>query len=169
MADTLWAPWRMDYIKTVADGPKECFLCTAARAPENDAPAMVLTRTAHCLMLLNHYPYVNGHLLVAPYRHVAELNELTPEEQAEMMALLAQGQTLLTRAMNPHGFNMGMNLGRCAGAGLPGHIHAHLVPRWNGDINFMSVVGTVRIIPQALEETYKLLAETLRQMPTQPS
>lgn len=158
MVDALWAPWRMDYIKTVADGPKECFLCTAALAPERDEAHLVLARTPLCLLMLNRYPYANGHLLAAPYRHIAEMGELTSEERTEIMDLLIHGQTLLERVMNPQGFNMGINLGRCAGAGLPGHIHAHIVPRWNGDTNYMSVVGNVRVIPQALEESYRLLA-----------
>ncbi|MEI8195031.1 MAG: HIT domain-containing protein [Phycisphaerae bacterium] len=158
MVDALWAPWRMDYIKTVSDGPKECFLCTAALTPARDEATMVLARAPRCLLMLNRYPYANGHLLVAPYRHVAELHALTTEERSEMMDLLVHGQALLERVMNPQGFNMGINLGRCAGAGLPGHIHAHIVPRWNGDTNYMSVVGNVRVIPQALEESYRLLA-----------
>jgi ATP adenylyltransferase len=159
MADALWAPWRLDYIKTVADGPKECFLCAAAQAPERDAANLVVARSAHCLLMLNKYPYVNGHLLVAPYRHEAGLSDLPAEERAEMMELLVHGQRLLTAAANPQGFNMGLNIGPCAGAGVPGHVHAHIVPRWAGDTNFMSVVGQVRIIPQALEETFRLLTE----------
>jgi ATP adenylyltransferase len=149
----------MEYIKTVSDGPRECFLCHAAQHPEQDAANLVLARASLCLLILNRYPYVNGHLLIAPYRHVAELNEMTAEERAQVMDLAAHGQTLLQRTMNPQGFNFGINLGRCAGAGLPGHVHAHVVPRWNGDVNFMTVVGNVRIVPQALEESYRLLAE----------
>lgn len=154
----LWAPWRLEYIKSVSDGPQECFLCAASRQPEQDAGRFVLARSAHCLLLLNKYPYVNGHLLVAPYRHAAELGLLTPEERGEMMELIVHGQSLLSRAMNPQGFNVGLNLGRCAGAGVPGHVHAHVVPRWNGDVNFMSVVGQVRVLPQSVEEAYRQLA-----------
>lgn len=157
MTDVLWAPWRLEYIKSVADGPKECFLCRLANDTEKDQENLVIARSEHCLLALNRYPYVNGHLLVAPYRHAAQLGDIEPAERAEIMELMVHGQSLLEGAMNPQGFNMGFNLGRCAGAGVPGHVHGHVVPRWSGDINFMSVVGGVRIIPQALEEAYKLL------------
>jgi ATP adenylyltransferase len=159
MNEVIWAPWRLDYIKSVADGPKECFLCNASKAPDKDEPHLVLTRSPTCLLMLNRYPYVNGHLLIAPYRHAAQLGDCEAQERAEMMELVVQGQKLLEKAMNPQGFNIGVNIGRCSGAGVPGHVHIHVVPRWNGDINFMSIIGNVRIIPQALEETYKLLRE----------
>ena len=159
MSQTLYAPWRLDYIKTVSDGPKECFLCTVSKSPDRDTPHLVIARTANCILLMNKYPYVNGHLLAAPYRHVATLAECTKEERSEMMELLVHGQKLLTLAMNPQGFNIGVNEGRCSGAGVPGHIHSHVVPRWNGDINFMSIIGNVRVIPQAIDEAYRLLME----------
>lgn len=157
MSGNLWAPWRMEYIKTVCDGPSECFMCAAAKTPERDEANLVIARGQHVLLMLNRYPYVNGHLLVAPYRHVPQLGDLDAAERAEIMEMLVHGQAVLTAAMNPQGFNMGLNLGRCAGAGVPGHVHAHIVPRWNGDVNFMSVVGQVRIIPQALEAAYAQL------------
>lgn len=157
MTNALWAPWRLDYIKTVSDGPKDCFLCTCSKVPEKDADHLVLVRTPTCLLMMNRYPYVNGHLLIAPYRHVPQLGDLEPQERSEMMELIVQGQSMVEKAMNPQGFNIGVNIGRCAGAGVPGHVHAHVVPRWNGDINFMSVIGNVRIIPQALEETFRQL------------
>jgi len=164
MSDTLWAPWRMDYIKGVADGPKECFLCAAAKAPDRDEELHVLARLPGAMLMLNKFPYVNGHLLVAPYRHAATLEDCTAEERAQIMELLVHGQKLLAGAMNPQGFNLGFNIGRCAGAGVPGHVHGHVVPRWNGDVNFMSMVGNVRIIPQSLEEAYAILkAEGARQ------
>jgi len=154
MSSVLWAPWRLEYIQSISDGGKECFLCAYARTPEKDEANLVVARSANCFMAMNKYPYVNGHLLVAPYRHAAELADLTAAERAEMMEMVVHGQALLTGAMNPQGFNIGVNLGRCAGAGLPGHVHMHVVPRWNGDVNFMSVVGQVRVIPQALEVTF---------------
>ncbi|HUO06786.1 MAG TPA: HIT domain-containing protein [Phycisphaerae bacterium] len=157
MSHTLYAPWRLDYIKSVADGPKECFLCSAAQHPERDDANLILARSANSLLMLNKYPYVNGHLLVAPYRHAPTPVECTPEERAEMMELLVLGQQALERAMNPQGFNVGINIGKVSGAGVPGHIHAHIVPRWNGDINFMTIVGNVRIIPQAIEEAFRQL------------
>jgi ATP adenylyltransferase len=169
MPNTLYAPWRLDYIKGVADGPKDCFLCTAAKSPDQDETNLVLARSPHALLMLNKYPYVNGHLLAAPYRHAASPLDCTPEERAEMMELLALGQQALDRAMNPQGFNIGINIGKSAGAGVPGHIHAHLVPRWNGDINFMTIIANVRIIPQALDVAYKLLKDAITELhpPTQ--
>jgi len=164
MTDALWAPWRLVYIQSVADSPKECFLCAAAQTPDADEPNLVIARSSLCLLMLNKYPYVNGHLLAAPYRHVPQLGDLTAEERGQLMELLVHGQALLTAAINPQGFNIGINLGRCAGAGVPGHVHAHIVPRWNGDVNFMSVVGNVRVIPQALEESYRLLAAAHRKI-----
>jgi len=164
MPHALYAPWRLDYIKSVSDGPPECFLCTSAREPEKDAANLVLARSERCLLMLNKYPYVNGHLLVAPYRHAPTPVELEPVERAEMMELLTLGEQALTIAMNPQGFNIGFNIGKCAGAGVPGHIHAHIVPRWNGDINFMTIIGNVRIIPQAIEEAYRLLKEAVTQL-----
>jgi ATP adenylyltransferase len=161
MTDTLHAPWRLDYIKTVSDGPSTCFLCEAAKNPDQDAANLVLARSPLCLLMLNKYPYVNGHLLAAPYRHAPTLVECTPEERAQLMELLTLGQQALALAMNPQGFNIGLNVGRCAGAGVPGHIHAHIVPRWNGDINFITILGNIRIIPQAIEQAYAQLKQAV--------
>jgi len=164
MPNTLYAPWRLDYIKKLSTGPKECFICNAAKSPEHDETNLILTRTPHCLLMLNRYPYVNGHLLATPYRHAAMLTECTPEERAELMELLVLGQEALQLAMNPQGYNIGLNIGRCSGAGVPGHIHAHIVPRWNGDINFITTIGNIRIIPQAIEEAYRQLKEALTKL-----
>ena len=154
----LWAPWRLDYIRTVACGSSDCFLCRYASEPEQDAANLVIARSPNGMLVMNKFPYVNGHLLIAPYRHAGDLCDLTPAERAEMMELAVHSQRLLMGTMNPQGFNTGINQGRCAGAGLPGHVHMHVVPRWNGDINFMSVVGQVRVIPQALEQAYSQIA-----------
>jgi ATP adenylyltransferase len=159
MSDILWAPWRIEYIKKVSTGPESCFLCEVAQNPQKDTSQLVLHRSASGLLMMNLYPYVNGHLLVVPYRHTADLPDLTPEERSAMMELAQFGQQLLTGAMNPQGFNIGINIGRCAGAGVPGHVHMHVVPRWNGDVNFMSVVGRVRVIPQAVQEAYAQLVQ----------
>lgn len=161
MTQALFAPWRMEYIQKVSDGPKECFFCRGSRETDKDELHLVLLRGAHSMLMLNKFPYVNGHLLVAPYRHAATLEECEKEARAEMMELLVVGQKALSRAMNPQGFNVGMNIGQMAGAGVPGHVHAHVVPRWNGDVNFMTVVGNVRIIPQSVEMAYKLLKEAV--------
>jgi ATP adenylyltransferase len=162
MMHTLHAPWRLDYIKSVSNGPTDCFLCTASLNPEKDGDNLVLARSEHCLLMLNKYPYVNGHLLVAPYRHAPTPLELSADERGQMMELLALGQQALALAMNPQGYNIGLNIGKCAGAGVPGHVHAHIVPRWNGDINFMTIVANVRIIPQAVEEAYSQLREAIK-------
>ncbi len=175
----LWAPWRMAYIDALVgqegdDAPREsgCFLCEAARTLSEDAAAgsaaarerLVLLHDGRGLLMLNRYPYTNGHLLAAPREHVGCLSDLSPRGRADLMELTELGDRLLRAAMNPQGMNIGMNLGRCAGAGLPGHLHVHLVPRWNGDTNFMQTTGGVRVIPQALEASYGMLREVLEGM-----
>lgn len=163
MIKNLWAPWRMKYIKALAT-PGECFLCRYVNSPQDDGDNFVLWRTPSALACLNRFPYTNGHLLVAPAAHKADLAELSPTEMTELMQLLSKAQQALQQALNPQGFNVGMNLGRCAGAGLPDHLHFHIVPRWQGDTNFMAVTGDARVIPQELAESYrdiKAAAETL--------
>ncbi len=169
--EQLWAPWRMAYLAQLdpsekpSDTPAACFLCDAAALTDDDAGRGVLARTPHSVLLLNRYPYTNGHLLVAPKRHIPDLASLTAEERADAMELVARAQSLLQEVMHPQGMNIGINLGRCAGAGLPGHVHVHLVPRWNGDTNFLPLFGNVRVIPQALEQTYQWLAEAVKTGP----
>ncbi len=161
----LWAPWRIDYMQSLVDSepaehPGRCFLCEAAEADATDArraERLVLHRDAHGTLLLNRYPYTNGHLLVAPHPHVAELSDLDAAARAGLMELSELGCRLLKRVVNPQGFNVGANVGRAAGAGVPGHLHLHIVPRWAGDTNFMDVVGGARVIPQALETSYEAL------------
>ena len=160
--DYLQAPWRMDYIRSLekpadADG---CFLCRAAAAGRADDPGaarrdgLVLWETEHVVCVINRYPYTNGHLLVAPRRHVASIEDLGDDEALDLHRQSARAIGLLRDAMSPQGFNLGINLGRCAGAGLPGHLHRHVVPRWSGDVNFMAVVGDVRVVPQAVGRLY---------------
>jgi ATP adenylyltransferase len=164
-------PWRLDYIRSLnapADAGKAggCFLCDAANA-DSDAvrrDRLVVWRTEHSLVVMNKFPYTNGHLLVAPAAHKAELEELSPEELLDMQQQTAVAIGVLRRGVSPQGFNIGMNLGRCAGAGLPGHLHQHIVPRWNGDVNFMSVVGEVRIVPGVLEKMYDELMSAYAQV-----
>lgn len=153
--DTLWAPWRVEYIQ----GPKEdgCFLCDILRAGGDDRANLVLKRGGVCAVLMNRYPYNNGHLMVAPYRHVARIADLAPGERLETMDLLDLSIAALTSAIRPDGFNVGMNLGRVSGAGLETHLHTHLVPRWNGDTNFMPVIGDTKVIPQALDDLWVTL------------
>jgi ATP adenylyltransferase len=146
----------MDYIRSLDQGPATCFICDALSAgtAEEKKSRLVLWSTAHSIVIINRYPYTNGHLLVAPRAHKADLEELTTEEQLDLTAVTIEAVKLLKRAISPQGFNVGINLGRCAGAGLPGHLHQHVVPRWNGDTNFMSVVGEIRVVPQAMSQLY---------------
>jgi len=133
-----------------------CIFCLRERAAE-DVVRQVLFRGEHAVVMMNRYPYTNGHLMIAPFSHTADLAELTPDEVQEMFQLTSMAQRILKETMQPQGFNLGMNLGRAAGAGVEDHLHLHLVPRWVGDTNFMPVFGEVRVIPQHLEATYTLL------------
>jgi ATP adenylyltransferase len=153
--DNLWAPWRIPYIRDIGKSD-ECFLCHNYAHPEQDEENLVLWRTERSLVVLNRFPYNNGHLLIAPARHIAELHEATGQEMLELMKLVRESQRALLLAVHPCGFNVGLNFGRCAGAGLPGHMHIHVVPRWDGDTNFMSVCSDTKVISQSLEG---LLAE----------
>ena len=158
MQPPLYAPWRIEYIRTL-DKPAEggeCFLCAAAKA-QTDAEKrqrLVLWTTPHAVVLINRYPYTNGHLLVAPIAHLAELSDVPDDVATDLHRQTVRAMNLLRRAISPQGFNLGTNLGRCAGAGLPGHLHQHVVPRWNGDTNFMGVVGEVRVVPQAMSQLF---------------
>ena len=154
----LWAPWRMEYIKGLAE-KSPCFLCDYTGDASKDAENLVLWRTSHCIMVFNRFPYNNGHMLIAPKRHIADLSDASDDEMLEMMRLVRDCQKLLTSAIGPDGFNVGMNLGRCAGAGLPDHMHIHVVPRWNGDTNYMAVCAGTDVISQGLTELYGQLVE----------
>ncbi|MAT15255.1 MAG: HIT family hydrolase [Planctomyces sp.] len=139
-----------------------CFICDYLKRPEEeDRSNLVLLRSDPCVVLLNRFPYNNGHLLVAPQRHAGELADLTPEEHLACMQLLTRLAGIISEQMSADGFNIGLNLGRVAGAGLPGHLHWHLVPRWNGDTNFMPVIADTKVIPQALDSLYELLCRNL--------
>jgi ATP adenylyltransferase len=155
----LWAPWRLDYVVR-ADDEDGCFLCNAL-ASDADAANFLVERRESCFSILNRYPYNNGHLLVATGAHKGGLADLDDQELAELMRLTRDSQQLLQRAMAPDGFNIGINLGRCAGAGLPGHLHVHVVPRWSGDTNFMAVTAKTKVIVQSLESLYQMLREQL--------
>ncbi len=157
----LWAPWRMDYIGQ--SRRRGCFLCRTFRAdPDRDRAHLVLQRGATCALIMNRYPYNNGHLMAAPYRHVAVLEALRPRESAELLALAARACRRLRAAMRAEGFNLGLNIGAAAGAGLKEHLHLHVVPRWNGDTNFMPVLADLKVIPQALLDLYDRLRLALR-------
>ena len=152
----LWAPWRMKYIRGLKE-KHACFICHDLENPNEDEKNYVLWRGEHCLVMFNKFPYNNGHLLVAPNRHIAGLNEASDAEMAEMMAFIRECQKALDSAISPEGFNVGMNFGRCAGAGLPEHMHIHIVPRWNGDTNYMHVCSDTDVISQSMDELYGLL------------
>lgn len=161
--DHLWAPWRLAYIaapRKPADGD-DCFICRGL-AEADDRKNLIPLRTPRTAIVLNRYPYNNGHLLVAPLAHKGAFSDLDDGELLELQQSLARMIALLDEAMSPHGYNVGLNIGRVAGAGLPGHLHWHIVPRWNGDANFMSTVADTRVISQSLEALYDLLVSKLR-------
>ncbi len=145
------APWRMDYIK--GEKPDGCVLCVE----ENSSEDFVLKRGAHAFVMMNLYPYTSGHLMVIPVRHVAHMEDLRPEEKLEIFDFMVLSVKILKKIMTPDGFNIGMNLGLAAGAGVEDHLHVHIVPRWNGDTNFVSVVGEVRVIPEDVAKTWQKL------------
>ena len=174
--EQLWAPWRLAYIKGELVQPRadtstlellpgadvSCFICRAA-ADRNDRPNLVVHRGRQVLTMLNRYPYNNGHLLVSPLTHKGRLDELTADEHAETADILTRFVSLLGELLNAEGFNVGLNLGRAAGAGVPGHLHWHIVPRWSGDTNFMPVLSDVDVISQSLDALWEMLAQKLRE------
>ena len=152
--ENLWAPWRMSYILE-EDKPNGCIFCLA-----NDgqgADGLVLGVGRFSLVMMNKYPYNNGHLLVAPKRHLANMDDLSGEEMIDLLSTVRRATHALKRVMNPEGFNVGLNLGRVAGAGIAEHMHFHVVPRWGGDTNFMTLFGEVRVIPEHIQATYEKL------------
>jgi ATP adenylyltransferase len=160
--DVLWAPWRIGYIQEI-DKSIECFFCHYFNNPQADFDNLVLWRSDLSIAVLNRYPYNNGHMLIAPARHIPDLSEITEQETLEMMTLIRDCQKALSLTIKPDGFNIGMNFGRIAGAGLPGHMHVHVVPRWNGDTNFMSVCSDSKVISQSLTELLDQLRQTSKQ------
>lgn len=157
----LWAPWRGAYV--TAPAAPGCIFCEAP-ARGDDRAALIVHRARAGYVVLNRFPYNSGHLMVVPYRHVAWLDDLTSAEAEAVMALAGLGIRALERALAPHGFNVGMNLGQAAGAGVADHLHLHVVPRWSGDTNFMPVLGEVKVLPESLDETYARLAAILAEL-----
>jgi ATP adenylyltransferase len=156
-SERIWAPWRLEYVKGASEGAgTECIFCTKPEADDDEAN-LIVHRGELCFVILNLFPYTNGHLMVAPYEHLATLPELDPPTVAELMALSQRAMTVLERTYEPHGYNVGFNQGRVAGAGVEHHIHMHVVPRWGGDTNFMPVLADTRVMPQSLEESYRAL------------
>jgi len=150
MTERLWAPWRLEYVSGAAESDG-CIFCE--KPGQDDDAALIVHRGARAYVVLNLYPYTNGHLMVAPYRHLATPAELDADERADVWQLMADSIAALKVAMGPAGFNCGVNLGRAAGAGVEGHLHVHVVPRWNGDTNFMPVLADVRVMPEHLSRT----------------
>lgn len=158
--DHLWSPWRMEYIREASQDPREdegvgCVFCDLPHGAES---SRMLASSDLAYVVLNKFPYNPGHLLVVPFRHTGDLVDLTVDEGAELQSLVQRGVRALREEADPHGFNIGMNLGRTAGAGIPDHLHWHVIPRWNGDTNFISVVGETRVLPELLAETARRLS-----------
>jgi ATP adenylyltransferase len=159
-ADRLWAPWRLQYIQ--GDKPDECIFC--AKPKLDDEGALIVRRGQHCFVMLNAFPYTSGHVMVAPYEHTAGLAALDEPTSTELMGLTQESIRAIGAAYGPEGFNVGANLGTVAGAGVADHVHMHVVPRWEGDTNFMTVVGEVRVLPETLEDTQRKLKEAFAQL-----
>jgi ATP adenylyltransferase len=155
--DNLWTPWRFHYLESAA-GKDECVFCRIlSDGPVADPEHFILVRGIHCFVILNRFPYTSGHLMVVLFRHIANLQDCEGPELQEMIRWAQSSEEILRRAYSPEGFNIGFNIGQCAGAGVAGHLHMHVVPRWTGDANFVSVIGQTRTIPEELEDTYRKL------------
>jgi len=160
--DYLWTPWRYAYVST-SEKAAGCVFCDALNAGD-DEKVRIVHRAQHCFVILNTFPYTPGHVMIVPYAHLDELRKLPPEPAYEMMELSQRMESVLRELYKPDGINLGMNLGKAAGAGIAGHIHMHVLPRWVADANFVSVVGETRILPEALEETWKRMTKVLRKV-----
>ena len=160
--DIIWAPWRLEYVKAPhnKDAEGKCIFCEFP-SRDDDSRYYVFLRRRHCFGMLNRYPYNNGHLLIAPYKHVSELRDLPDDTASDIMAAVRDCVEAHRKIIQPHGFNIGLNIGEAAGAGIADHIHWHIVPRWEGDTNFMPVIANTKIIPQSLKEMYQLLSKYL--------
>ena len=153
----IWAPWRLAYVKDASkDNEEECIFCAKPAAGDDEA-SLIIHRGERCFVILNLFPYTNGHLMVAPYDHIGRIQDLPSETVAEMMALAQAAMGRLEDVYDPHGFNVGFNQGRVAGAGVEHHIHLHVVPRWGGDTNFMPVIADTKVMPQTLEQSFEAL------------
>jgi ATP adenylyltransferase len=156
----IWAPWRLVYVKDASkDIEEECIFCAKPREDDDEAN-LIVHRGESCFVILNLFPYTNGHLMIAPYEHTGRLQDLPPETTAEIMALARKAMDGLERTYSPHGYNVGFNQGRVAGAGFEHHIHMHVVPRWGGDTNFMPVIADTKVMPETLEQTYEALKDS---------
>jgi ATP adenylyltransferase len=163
MPERLWAPWRFEYIKKASKQGEENCIFVDLPAQEDDRKNLILYRGKTAFVIMNAFPYTNGHLMVAPYKHVADLEGLNEEELLELHQLIRDCVRWLTMAYQPEGFNIGANLGKAAGAGIEDHLHYHVVPRWLGDTNYMPVIGEVRVLPQSLEESYDAIRRVIEE------
>ncbi|MEM2164860.1 MAG: HIT domain-containing protein [Candidatus Bathyarchaeia archaeon] len=160
MRRILWAPWRIHYVESTDTSSEACIFCVKP-SEGRDEENLIVYRGRLCFVMLNRYPYNNGHLMVAPYSHKANLEELTDDELYELISTVRSCILWLRYAYKPHGFNIGLNIGRAAGAGVDKHIHVHIVPRWEGDTNFMPVISDVKVVSEALQQTYRRVREAV--------
>lgn len=160
--DVLWSPWRYDYITGSGSSKTTgCVFCDILKSSASDEEKFILKRAEFNFVILNIYPYTTGHLMVVPYQHIADLDEADKQITDEMMDLLKRSQAAIDKAYHPDGINLGMNLGKAAGAGVEGHFHMHVLPRWVGDVNFMTAIGQTRTLPETLQTTYEKLKDKL--------
>ncbi|GAB4374401.1 MAG: HIT domain-containing protein [Calditrichia bacterium] len=165
--ERIWAPWRMEYIDKAKIGEEEpCFFCEYIRE-NKDEENLILYRGQKAFIIMNRFPYNNGHLMVVPYEHSGDVLNLSPDIEAEMFSLIQLSVAALTKLWKPHGFNIGMNLGRVAGAGVADHLHYHIVPRWQGDTNFMPVLADTKVISEALKKSYEKLSKAIQEIQDQ--
>ncbi len=157
--EIIWAPWRIGYINKIEK--RKCFLCYGYKS-KKDKENFVVYRGDVSFIIMNIFPYNNGHLMVAPKRHIKDITSINQKEEIEIMQLIKKSVSILKKVLNPDGFNIGLNLGKVAGAGLDDHIHFHIVPRWNGDTNFMPVISNTKVIPQSLSELYSVLIKEFK-------
>lgn len=157
--DYLWTPWRYAYVST-SEKASSCVFCDAVQAGD-DHKALIVHRAQHCFVILNAYPYTPGHVMIVPYGHLDELRRLAGDAASEMMELSQRMESALRELYHPDGINLGMNIGKAAGAGIAGHIHMHVLPRWVADANFLSVIGETRVLPELLEETWQRMRQAL--------
>jgi ATP adenylyltransferase len=167
--EVLWASWRSKYIEGFKDETSDpnnnpCFICEAGNSYGKEKEMLVVARRKACFVMLNKYPYNGGHLLVAPYKHVADFDDLDDDELLDIMKTVRESIKALEYISKPHGYNIGINIGRVSGAGLPGHIHFHIVPRWHGDTSFMSIISDTKVVSQSLEESQKVLSEAFKKI-----
>ncbi|MEO0278790.1 MAG: HIT domain-containing protein [candidate division WOR-3 bacterium] len=161
--ECIWAPWRMEYIEK-ASKDDDCFICTAIKEGPS-VKNLLLGVFKNAVIIMNRFPYNPGHLMVAPIKHTGIIGDLSDSEMLELFRLVDYSIKLLKKVMSPHGFNVGINIGKCAGAGLETHVHIHVVPRWNGDTNFMPVIADVKVIPEHIERTYEKIKEAMMEEP----